>query len=323
MSTIALLALACSAAPPPPKKSIAKKKHAPMCATAALERTESRIQSEPGVEVFVVGIGAHGKSRGAIVFTHGAGSASSALWDLPGDYSLMRKLACKGWDTYSVDVRGYGGSTMPAAMKQPANDNPPVCRARDVQPDLAAAVQHAKKTSKVETVSLFAWSWGCVVAGMYASENPDQIDRLVLMSPVYDRRWPKRHITDRAWRTEKRQLFFDYHDPKREDREVLEAHVDALFRFTKGGELRLPNGAYRDIYGPDAPVWNPRTVRAKTLVIRGAKDRASLDEHAKRLVEHLEKTASKQYVVLDGAGHFVFRTHRYQALHGPVLSFFD
>ena len=211
---------------------------------------------------------------------------------------------------------------MPAALAGP-QEGAPVSRARDVQPDVARAVLLAKATSKVDRVSLFGWSWGCVVAGMYASEHPDEIDRLVLFAPVYDRRWPKRHITDRVWREEKRQLFFDYHDPKREDRAVLEAHVDALFRFTKGDVLRLPNGAYRDLYGEDAPVWNPRTVRAHTLVIRGEKDRASLDEPAKRLVAHLENARGKDYVVLEGAGHFVFRTHRYRQLHEPVLALFE
>ena len=51
---------------------------------------------------------------------------------------------------------------------------------------------------------------------------------------------------------------------------MLENHVEALFRFVGPNEpVRLPNGPYRDLYGPDAPVWNPAAVRAPTLVVRG------------------------------------------------------
>lgn len=333
---LALLVGACTSAPP---ERYAVKKHPPLvaedpppadagvrleCDPSALERTELRLPSAPDVEVFVVQILAPGERRGALVFTHGAGSASSALWDLsPVDYSMMRKLACTGWDTYAVDVRGFGGSTIPAALKAPAERNPPAVRARDVQPDVDAAIQHARRTSKVDRVSLFAWSWGCVVAGLYASEHPDTIDRLLLLAPVYDRRWPKRHITDRAWRTEKKQLFFDYHDPAREDRAVLDAHVAALFRFADGDTLVLPNGPYRDLYGDDAPVYDAKKIRAHTLIVRGEEDRASLEPNAYRLFEALENAASKRYVVLGGAGHFVFRTLGYRALHETALAFFN
>ncbi|MEQ9502600.1 MAG: alpha/beta fold hydrolase [Deltaproteobacteria bacterium] len=324
MKALTLLFLVgCASSPPPEEPKIAIKKHPPLMGKV-LRRVERRIPSEDGVEVFVVSIASLEPKRGAIVFTHGAGSAGSATWDLDvDDYSMMRRLARAGFDTYAVDMRGYGGSTMPAAMNAPADKNAPVSRAADVQPDLSAAIQLAKRESGVERVMLFGWSWGCVVASLYASQHPDDVERLLLFAPVYDRRWPKRHITDRAWRTEKRQLFFDYHDPKREDRRVLEAHVDALFRFTKGDALRLPNGPYRDLYGEDAPVYDAKKIRAHTWIVRGENDRASLDAHAHRLFEHLENAASKRYVVLGGTGHFTFRTHAYRALQDVAVELFS
>lgn len=321
---------ACASAPPPPANAppperIAVKQHPPLVAAPAFTRRERRIASEPGVEVFVVSIATpRADKKGAVVFTHGAGSAGSATWDLDvDDYSMMRRLAREGFDTYAVDVRGFGGSTMPPAMTAKSDAGAPVARARDVQPDLDAVVRLAKAESGVARVNLFAWSWGCVVAGLYATEHPEDVDRLLLFAPVYDRRWPTRHITDRAWRVEKKKLFFDYHDPDREDRRVLEAHVDALFRFTKGDELRLPNGPYRDLYGADAPVYDATKIRAHTWIVRGEQDRASLEAHAYRLFERLEGAASKRYIVLGGAGHFTFRTHRYRALQDLAVDLFS
>ncbi len=323
--SIVLVALAAPAPQPAPPPTIAIKQHPPLraaCPIDALERQELQRRSEPGVDVFIVRIAAWGPRRGAVVFTHGAGSAGSATWDLrPSRYSLMRKLACKGYDTYAVDVRGFGGSTKPPAMRGPADAAPPVARAREVQADVDTVVTYALATSKVEKIHLFGWSWGCVVAGMYAGEHADRIDRLVLLAPVYDRRWPKRHITDRAWRVEKRGLFFEYHDPAREERSVLEDHVTALFRFTKGDELRLPNGPYQDLYGADAPIWDAAKITASTLVVRGENDNASKSVHAERLFSALSHARTKRYVVLGGAGHFPFRTHQYRALQDVVVPF--
>lgn len=277
------------------------------CSPEAIEVRTVRRPSEAGIEVLVTYARAP-TTRGAVVLTHGAGSPSSSIWDLPGDYSMLRKLACEGFDAYGVDVRGFGGSSMPP--KGP-DESPAPVRAADVQADVAAAVAFARETSKVDRVDLVAWSWGCVVAGMYASTRPDEVRRLVLYAPVWDRKWPKRHATNNEWRPVKRALFFEYHDPAREDRAVLEAHVEALFRYAGPDGLRLSNGPYMDIYGPKGPVWDPRGVRAPTLVLRGSADRASQEAPAYRLFERLEQARARRYVVLGGAGHFAFRTKRY------------
>ncbi len=302
-------------APPPVK---------PSCAPSSLKRHEVRIPSEQGIEVFVMHIDApeHLK-RGAVVLTHGAGSPSSALWDLQvKDYSLMRKLACAGWDSYALDMRGFGGSTMPKAMSQPADKSGPVVRAQEVMADVAAGVRFAKARSKVAQVDLFGWSWGSLVAGMYASLHPDQVRRLALFAPVYDRKWPTRHKTEKdpAWRSVDRDLFFKYFDEKREERSVLERFVEQMYRFSDG-ELRLPNGPYRDIYGEDAPIWDASKVRASTLVIRGQADRASRQAHAFQLFEDLKNAKERRFLVLGGGGHFMFRTRRYRALQSALIHF--
>src|SRR5207245_729143 len=106
--------------------------------------------------------------RGAVVFTHGAGSGGSASWDLrAGGVSMMRFLACEGFDAYAFDARGFGGSSMPAAMLGAEEASPPVVRASEAVLDLDRVVLYAMKTSSVSAVNLIGWSWGADVAGLY------------------------------------------------------------------------------------------------------------------------------------------------------------
>ncbi|MBK8011560.1 MAG: alpha/beta fold hydrolase [Deltaproteobacteria bacterium] len=291
---------------------------------ARLEREEMRIPSqEPGFEVFVMRIRAP-NPKGAVVMTHGAGSPSSAIWDLRHkDYSLMRNLACAGFDTYALDVRGFGGSTKMPGLKTPPEGKQPLVRAAETMPDVGAVVAFAQRSSNVEAVDIFAWSWGCDVAAMYASRHPKSIRRLVLFAPVYDRRWPSRHIAKGAWRAMPKSELFAFFDAAREEREVLEEIATGMFRFSAENEreLRLPNGPYRDIYGVDAPVWSARRIEAHTLVLRGDQDKASTAQSVRHLLRDLSRARSKRETILKGLGHFAFRERGHAALTTAVIAF--
>jgi pimeloyl-ACP methyl ester carboxylesterase len=293
------------------------------CRFDQLHREERTIEVSPAVRVFVMRVATPvKKKRGAVVFTHGSGSGGSASWDLRAqDYSLMRALACAGFDTYAFDARGFGGSTMPPELSQPAESAPPVARAAEVIEDLDATVRFAMRTSSVAAIDLVGWSWGADVAGMYAGLHSERIEHLVLMSPVYDRRWPERHKSSGAWYPLSRAELEKLYAPDREERAVWDEFVASLFRFSKSDVLHLPSGPLRDIYGEDAPVWDAHKIRARTLVLRGEEDKASLEQPAKRLLAALENTRSKRYDALAGMGHFLFRERRHRQAQSALLRF--
>jgi pimeloyl-ACP methyl ester carboxylesterase len=289
---------------------------------AARQRSERHIRGPAG-RLFVLWVprAPQAPDRGAVVLAHGAGSPGSATWDLtPDSHSALRTLACAGFDAYAFDARGFGGSDGPAAMEGSA-EGEPLVRAEEAARDLAAVVAFARAESGVERVHLVGWSWGCVMAGTYAGREPDQVRRLALFAPVYDRQLASRHVTDRRWREESKALHRKLHAPSRESKAVHRAFVQALFRFTDRDVLRIPNGAYRDLYGPDAPVWDPGRIRAPTLVIRGGQDRASRRGPALRLLDALTRAPHRRYVELAGAGHFAFRRHPHRQLYAELVVF--
>ncbi len=308
-----------------PKQETPQEPEKTICKPSKLKKDEDYIVSKDGkYKLFITSVKATTSTKGAILFTHGAGSPASAIWDLPGDYSYLRKLACMGYDSYTVDVRGFGGSQKPAEMKlsvEQAKSAKPVVRAAEAINDVHAAVEFALQKSHQKKLHLVGWSWGSLVSGMYAGKYPELIKRLVLFAPVYDRKWPTRHKKTGAYRFEDKALYFKYHRPERESREVLKKHVEALFRFSSGDQLKLPNGPYSDIYGEDAPIWDAALVQAPTLVIRGEKDRASLHDNTYKLFQDLKNAPIRRFVEISNGGHFLFRTHRYRQLQANIFSF--
>ena len=295
------------------------------CPFDTIKRKELKLKVEnTSDEIFVMQIASQTKERrGAIVFMHGAGSGSSAIWDLQyKDYSVMKYFACRGFDTYALDARGFGGSSMPKQMHRPAEESPPAIRAKQVQKDLDTLVNYARRVSTKQKVDLVAWSWGCVVSGMYAGNQADKIRRLVLFAPVYDRKNPKRHKKKNAWRKLNKQDVLKYYTEQREEEPVWVEHINAMFRFTKTSELRLPNGPYQDIYGESAPIWDAGKIQGPTLIIRGDQDRASTHEAAQNLYDALKNAKSRPWVTVAGANHFLPRErghHQFKAIVGSFL----
>ena len=62
-----------------------------------------------------------------LLFVHGATYPAETGFDLALDgFSWMDYMACRGFDVYLVDLRGYGRSTRPPEMAEPAAANPPI-----------------------------------------------------------------------------------------------------------------------------------------------------------------------------------------------------
>jgi pimeloyl-ACP methyl ester carboxylesterase len=150
-----------------------------------------------------------GASAGVVLFIHGAGTPAEVAFDVPyQDYSWMAYLARAGYDVFSMDTTGYGRSTRPAAMNDPCNLSAeqqkqfvPALIAQPCQPsypnqlttiasdwnDIGAVVDYLRTQRRVQRVSLVAWSLGGPRSGGYAAQNPDKVEKLMLLAPAYSR----------------------------------------------------------------------------------------------------------------------------------------
>src|ERR1700748_2774319 len=60
------------------------------------------------------------QSKVLVLFVHGAGTPADVAFDVTyQDYSWMAYVARAGFDAWSIDMEGYGGSTRPPAMSDP------------------------------------------------------------------------------------------------------------------------------------------------------------------------------------------------------------
>jgi pimeloyl-ACP methyl ester carboxylesterase len=102
----------------------------------------------------------------------------------------MDYIAQGGYEVYLMDVRGYGRSTRPPEMAQPARENRPIAHTDVAVKDFGTVVDHILSRRGVPKINLLAWSWGTTIAGAYAAPNNDKVERLVLYAPVWLRQTP-------------------------------------------------------------------------------------------------------------------------------------
>ncbi|HMH64679.1 MAG TPA: alpha/beta fold hydrolase, partial [Rhizomicrobium sp.] len=139
-----------------------------------------------------------------VLFVHGAGTPAEVSFDVPyQDYSWMGYLAAAGFDVFTVDMTGYGRSARPAPMNDKCNLSPEQQKSFSVNcpqtypgaltniesdwNDISATVAYIKKLRHVEKVNLIAWSQGGPRAGGWTANHPDQVARLILLAPAYNR----------------------------------------------------------------------------------------------------------------------------------------
>ena len=128
-----------------------------------------------------------------LLYVHGATYPSETAFDLELDgFSWMDYIARRGYDVYLLDLRGYGRSTRPSEMDQPAKDNAPIVKTETAVRDIEAVVEHILQRRGIEKLNLLGWSWGTITMGSYAAQNPRRVNKLVLYAPGWLRKEPLR-----------------------------------------------------------------------------------------------------------------------------------
>ena len=303
------------------------------CAVTAAQAQSVKVATEDlavphadGIKIFVrnmrpAGVEKFGADRIAIMM-HGATYPATAF-DLPLEgKSWMDYMAERGFDVYALDLPGYGRSTRPASMEQPADQNAPLMRGTDAVKALGAVVDHVRGRRGVDKVNLVGWSWGTTLTATYTSENQGKVARLALYAPVWNRTTPSLvQVQGKlgAYRTVSRdqalgRWLTGVPESKKADlipKGWFDQWADATFATdAKGGgkTLRAPNGVVQDgleFFGatPPKPYYDPSKITSPVLLVLGEWDLDTPPYMAQTLFPLLSNAAWKRMAMLSEGTH--------------------
>lgn len=277
-----------------------------------------------------------------LLLVHGLTYPGSASFDLPlGGRSWMDHLARRGFDVWSVDIRGYGGSTRPSAMDQPPESNPPQVDATAGAADVAAAADFIRRRNGVDWIDVVGWSWGTVLAARFAAAHPQAVGRLVLYAPVW--RWPggtlprapagayRKVTTEAARRTWLNGV------PAAAQANLIPAGwfeqwasanwaTDPIGARAEPPVLRAPNGPLVEVvqaWRDGQVLFDAAAIRARTLVVVGEWDSTTPPQMARELHATLARSTDASFALIPEGTHQVFLERNRELLFAVVQEFLE
>lgn len=295
---------------------------------------ETMIPSDtPGIDLFIRNKRRGGLSfdaRKTVLFVAGSTYPASSSFDLRLDgLSWMDHLSLRGFDVYLIDVRGYGRSSKPVEMAAPAADHPPVVRTPVAVRDVTAGADHIRKTRGLAAINVIGWSWGTTLMARLASEQPQAIEKLVLIAPQWLRTTPSAADMGGelgAYRTIARSAAkarWLAGVPEAQQEHVLpsawfDAWADATF--TEAGQpsdtIRAPNGTVQDsreFWAAGTPLYDPARITVPTLIVHGDRDRDCPMDMSQAVFGRLTSAPYRRWVEIGDGTHSLFmETNRWQ-----------
>jgi len=284
------------------------------------------------------------RSDRTLLFVHGATYPSDTMFDLKiAGASWMDSIAGRGYDVYSMDVRGFGRSSRPLEMERPATENAPVVTTDDGVTDFGAVVDHIRQRRGVPRLDVMGWSWGTVIAGAYAATNPDKVERLVMYAPLWLRRTPGGLRVDGpmgAYRTvtleAAKQRWLTGVAPDRQNDLIPPGVLESFWEANMAADpigarknppsVRAPNGLLVDglhYWEADTRYYDPSAIRAPVLMVVGDWDVDTPPYMAQALLARLTGSSRKRLVIIgEGTHHLMLERNRGQMFR-EVQNFLD
>jgi pimeloyl-ACP methyl ester carboxylesterase len=268
-------------------------------------------------------VGSPKDKKGTILFVHGSSMASQPTFDLHVEgrpfSSAMNYFAVQGYDTWCVDMEGYGKSTKTRDI---------TCDISNGADDLAAASAYIQEKRGAGPLLMYGISSGALRAALFAERYPQRVSRLALDAFVWtgegsptleDRRKKlpqflenKRRPIDKAFV----QSIFSRDHPGCAEDKVVEAFAEAICALDDS----MPNGTYIDMCSK-LPLVDPEKITVPTIVMRGEYDGiAGMGD----LLEFFDKLANtdKQFTMMQGISHASFQQKNYMLVYHILGSFF-
>jgi pimeloyl-ACP methyl ester carboxylesterase len=242
--------------------------------------------------------------------------------DVPGrpDSSVMEYFAHRGYDTWCVDMEGYGRS------EKGRDNNAPIAFGAD---DCFAAASYIQKLRGKRPLLVYGISSGALRAALFAQRHPEMVARLALDamvwtgegSPTLHERRKKlpefqaknRRPIDRAFV----HSIFNRDHPGTAEERVIEAFADQILKLDDS----VPTGTYVDMCSR-LPVVDPEKITVPTLIMRGQWDGIASFEDLMAFFARLPNP-DKQFSVMAGISHASFQQKNYGIVYHILRGFFE
>ncbi len=264
------------------------------------------------------------KAKGTILFVHGSSMASQPTFDLdvPGrpNSSAMEFFAHHGYDTWCVDMEGYGRST------KTRDNNAPIAFGAE---DCYAAARYIHTLRGAKPLLVYGISSGALRAALFAQNHPEMVARLALDAMVWTgkgsptlaeraKRLPEfRTMNRRPINRDFVHSIFNRDHPGSAEDKVVDAFADAILALDDS----VPTGTYVDMCA-NLPVVDPAKITSPTIIMRGQWDGiASVDD----LIDFFKllPNPDKQFAVMPGISHASFQGKNYELCLHILASFFS
>ena len=262
--------------------------------------------------------------KGTVLFVHGSSMASQPTFDLQVEgrpfSSAMDWFASQGYDTWCVDMEGYGRS---------GKDRDILCDIANGADDLGAASAYIQELRGNKNFLVYGISSGALRAAKFAENYPDRVGRLALDayvwtgegSPTLEQRKKKlpelmksnRRPIDREFVY---SIFNRDHPGTAEDK-VIDAFAEAICALDDS----MPNGTYFDMCN-NLPVNDPARILCPTIIMRGEYDGIAAFDDLVKFFTALPNT-DKQFTVMQGISHASFQQINYMMVYHILQSFWE
>jgi pimeloyl-ACP methyl ester carboxylesterase len=263
-------------------------------------------------------------AKGIVLFVHGSTMGAQPTFDfhMPGrpHSSAMAFFAGHGFDTWAVDMEGYGRST------KTRDNNAPIAFGAE---DCFAAAAYIERLRGKRPLMVYGISSGALRAALFAQNHPEMVSRLALDAMV----WTGKDSPTLAQRTKRLPEFraknrrpidraflhaiFNRDHPGSADEKVVDAFANAVLALDDS----VPTGTYVDMC-TNLPVVDPAKIEAATIIMRGQWDGiASVDD----LLDFFKllPNPDKQFAVMPGISHASFHCKNYELCLHILLGFFS
>jgi len=276
------------------------------------------------VRLFLWQKSAQGKPKGTILFVHGSSMAGQPTFDLqvPGRpySSAMDWFAERGFDTWCVDMEGYGRSD----KKRPVN-----CDIANGADDVEAAADYIAAKTGAKKLMLYGISSGALRAATFTQRHPQRVARLALDafvwtgegSPTLEQRKKKlpefqaklRRPIDRAFI----HSVFERDHPDTADKATIDAFATAILALDDS----VPTGTYVDMCSR-LPLIDPAKITVPTIILRGEFDGIAGTDDLLKFFARLPHP-DKQFSVMQGISHASFQQKNYLTVYHLLHGFYS